>query len=101
MKTNTNTELQEYVNTVLGIVAPKDPDNSWQKDQLEAMMNAIDQYVHQKTIEARIEGAVMGARFGNAVFRQQNIADPTKPINLDELLREGVRQATQWAEGKL
>jgi len=47
-----------------------------------------------------VEAAIMGAKFGNAAFRQYNIANPTKPINLDETLRMGVEQAIEWAKCK-
>lgn len=61
---------------------------AWHSKQLE-----------QATIEARIEGATMGAKFGNAAFRQYNIANPSKPINLDTVRQMGIEQATEWAEG--
>jgi len=48
--------------------------------------------------EARIDGAVMGAKFGNAAFRQQSIAKPGEPINLDTVRESGIKQAKEWAE---
>ena len=52
----------------------------------------------QAVTEARIDGAVMGAKFGNAAFRQQNIAKPGERINLDTVLDSGIEQAKEWAE---
>ena len=46
------------------------------------------------------EAAIMGAKFGNAAFRQYNISNPGKPINLDETLRIGIEQAIEWVESK-
>ena len=51
--------------------------------------------------EVMVETATMGAKFGNASFRQYNIANPGKPINLDETLRMGIEQATRWVKGEL
>lgn len=45
-----------------------------------------------------LEAAIMGAKFGNAAIRQYNIADPTKPINLDVVRDSGIQQAKAWAE---
>ena len=46
--------------------------------------------------EARIDGAIMGAKFGNAAFRQYNVAG--KPMNLDEIRDVGIKQAEDWAK---
>ena len=48
--------------------------------------------------EARLDGAIMGAKFGNAAFRQNSIAKPGEPINLDAVLQSGIEQATKWAK---
>ena len=46
--------------------------------------------------EARIDGAIMGAKFGNAALRQYNVAG--KPMNLDEIRDVGIKQAEDWAK---
>lgn len=51
--------------------------------------------------EARIDGAIMGAKFGNAAFRQQSIAEPGKAINLDKVRDSGIKQAVAWARENL
>ena len=58
----------------------------------------LAEYIQTLIAEERIVGAVMGAKFGNAAFRQQNIASPREPINLDRVLESGIKQAKEWAE---
>lgn len=52
--------------------------------------------IQSHTNKARIDGAIMGAKFGNAAIRQYNIAG--KPMNLDEIRDAGIKQAEDWAK---
>lgn len=61
------------------------------KDVLKLVTNLKRQ--HEREL---VEAAVMGARFGNAAFRQQSIAAPDKRINLDLVLESGIKQAKDW-----
>jgi hypothetical protein len=64
----------------------------------EQSTGQIMQLIDSAITEARIEAAIMGAKFGNAAFRQQSIAEPGKPINLDVVLNSGIQQAQDWAK---
>ena len=57
---------------------------------------AITLLIKELVAEARIDGAIMGAKFGNAAFRQYNVAG--KPMNLDEIRDVGIKQAEDWAK---
>ena len=57
---------------------------------------AITSLIKELVAEARIDGAIMGAKFGNAAIRQYNVAG--KPMNLDEIRDVGIKQAEDWAK---
>ena len=57
---------------------------------------ALLEWKDKAVVEARIDGAIMGAKFGNAAIRQYNIAG--KPMNLDEIRDVGIKQAEDWAK---
>ena len=62
------------------------------------ILSLCEHYSEALATEARIDGAVMGAKFGNAAFRQQSIAKPGEQINLDTVRESGIKQAKEWAE---
>ena len=66
--------------------------------QRELFWSELEPKIQALITEARIDGAVMGAKFGNAAFRQQSIAKPGERINLDTVLDSGIKQAKEWAE---
>lgn len=86
-------DLQEQVIT----------DDEWKVTRDKIDYDAIEKIkalISDQVAKARIEGAVMGAKFGNAAFRQYNISNPGKPINLDTTLYMGIEQASEWAKRK-
>ena len=62
----------------------------------DAAKQATTSLTKELVAEARIDGAIMGAKFGNAAFRQYNVAG--KPMNLDEIRDVGIKQAEDWAK---
>lgn len=79
-------------NRLLSLIGVKDGDPRY------ADVLIITDYVLALINEARLDGAIMGAKFGNAAFRQNSIAKPGNPINLDAVLQSGIEQATKWAK---
>ena len=69
-------------------------------DRIEAK-ELIEAEYSKREQEARVDGAIMGAKFGNAAFRQQSIAEPGKAINLDKVRDSGIKQAVAWARENL
>lgn len=61
-----------------------------------AILDWHERLTTQAVREARIDGAIMGAKFGNAALRQYNVAG--KPMNLDEIRDVGIKQAEDWAK---
>ena len=84
-------EKMALQNKLLELIGVKDGDPRY------ADVLIITDYVLALINEARLNGAIMGAKFGNAAFRQNSIAKPGEPINLDAVLQSGIEQATKWA----
>jgi len=62
--------------------------------------NDADAIMYLITADRRrvaLEAAIMGAKFGNAAFRQYSIVNPGKSVNLDDIRQSGIEQATEWA----
>ncbi len=53
---------------------------------------ALLEMIREAKIEAHRRGYEYGAKWDNAMFRRANIADPKKPVNLDEVLRLAIER---------
>lgn len=65
------------------------------------LKTAIKELIAQEKAKWVEQAAIMGAKFGNAAFRQQSIAEPGKAINLDKVRDSGIKQAVAWARENL
>ena len=88
--------LASYAKTVLRVRGGfKDVQEA--KAKLDAHYAGLyEPLIKELVAEARIDGAIMGAKFGNAALRQYNVAG--KPMNLDEIRDAGIKQAEDWAK---
>lgn len=62
------------------------------RQDLNAAKQALLEMIREAKIEAHRRGYEYGAKWDNAMFRRANIADPKKPVNLDEVLRLAIER---------